>query len=302
MDFSNWRFRAHAMHSLMGEVKLSLSDAQEKTYKAYLDRANGNGKPLTEKQIITLGDLVDKKQRIENPRLSTGAKTYLKNLHSDIVLGRSNNIESKYLEKGISVEDKSILLYSTVTDDFFMKNEERKSNDYFTGCVDMWKNGGGVRDIKSSWSYETFPIHDTKIKLVYFTQLQTYMDLYEEEKAYLVYCLVNTPFHLIDKEIKGLDWKYGIMDGNGDIFKEHIPLVVEKVSNHIFSIDALKDYCHQSPNVCIEWFDNFKEVAPQNRVKEYVIDRDEKYINAMKKQVKIAREYLNELSINLMKW
>jgi len=42
--------------------------------------------------------------------------------------------------------------------------------------------------------------------------------------------LVDTPFNLINDEIKRLDWKYNITDMNGDVRDEFIADVVELVS------------------------------------------------------------------------
>ena len=96
-----------------------------------------------------------------NPRskketLSAGCKTYIKELVKEDLFNYKSTIDSKYLTKGIDMEDTSIDLYNEVHGTLYLKNTERLSNEFITGECDI-NAEDKIIDIKSSWSLETFP-------------------------------------------------------------------------------------------------------------------------------------------------
>lgn len=132
--------------------------------------------------------------------LSVGAKTYIKSLAKEFVYGFEENITSKYMDKGIQVEDKSIALYNRVFGTNYVKNTVRKTNAWLTGECDV-DTGAKIIDVKSPWSLATFPCfkedaHDKD----YEWQLRAYMMLWDYQKAELSYCMVSTPDELIRYE------------------------------------------------------------------------------------------------------
>ena len=132
--------------------------------------------------------------------LSVGAKTYIKKLAKEFVFGYTEQISSKYTDKGIQVENESIALYNRVFLTDYVKNEIRMDNEFLTGECDIY-TGKKIIDIKSSWSLGTFPCfkEDAEDKL-YEWQLRGYMMLWDCEEAELAYCMVNTPDDLIRYE------------------------------------------------------------------------------------------------------
>tara|TARA_R110000787_G_scaffold276419_1_gene385350 strand:- start:838 stop:1476 length:639 start_codon:yes stop_codon:yes gene_type:complete len=137
-----------------------------------------------------------------NPRkksetLSAGCKTYIKELVKEDLFGYKSMIDSKYLTKGIDLEDTSIDLYNEVHNTLYLKNTERLSNEFITGECDI-NTGDKIIDIKTSWSLETFPaaVDDINNK-DYEMQLRGYMWLYDKPKAELAYCMVSTPDYLL---------------------------------------------------------------------------------------------------------
>ena len=132
--------------------------------------------------------------------LSIGAKTAVEKLAKDFVYGFDRSISSKYMDKGIQVEDRSIELLNAVLFTSYTKNLERKSNDWITGECDIF-TGEKIIDIKSSWSLDTFPVLDTQGEdKTYEWQLRAYMWLWDVDHAAIAYCLVNTPENLIGYE------------------------------------------------------------------------------------------------------
>ena len=90
-----------------------------------------------------------------------------------------------------------------------VKNEEHFSNDYLTGTPDLILEDS-VRDIKCSWGVDTFPLLDEDIpNKDYYWQLMGYMALTGKRKAFLDYCLVDTPEHLIQRELDSMAYRVG---------------------------------------------------------------------------------------------
>lgn len=294
MDFSNYKFRAHSVGKIMGGVPKPLTFRQQETYDAYTLRKKGEGKSLSDNQLADWGDLHKKKNA--KSKLTDSAKKHLEKLFWEVLTGRSENIRAKYLDKGLRCEEKSFTLHSNVTNTLFLKNEERKENDYFSGECDNAQQKT-IRDIKTSWEYLTFPLTETSIKNSdYVWQLDVYMDLWGYKKSELIYCLVDTPFKLINDELRRLDWKHEIFTQDGIVTKEGIPLVVEAVCSHIYTNEGLEQFCQQSESVYIEWFHGiFKEIPEEIRVKIFKHDYCEKRNSQLKEMIVLAREYMNSL-------
>jgi len=147
----------------------------------------------------SLGDIMtDAKAKGET--LSAGAKTAIKKMAREAVYGFDSVVTSKYMTKGIEVEDRSIELLNSVLFRDFKKNTERKTNEWVTGECDIY-TPEIIYDIKSSWSLETFPVisEDGEDK-GYEWQARAYMWLWDVPEYAVAYCLVNTPENLIGYE------------------------------------------------------------------------------------------------------
>jgi hypothetical protein len=134
--------------------------------------------------------------------LSEGAKTYLRELAAEEIFGVRFSIDSKYLKKGIEVENDSIALLNSVRGTSLVKNTERRNNDYITGECDLYdaENKRG-HDLKSSWSIQTFPLlAKDAVDKGYEWQMRGYMMLWDAEEWSVDYALVDTPERLIGYE------------------------------------------------------------------------------------------------------
>lgn len=136
--------------------------------------------------------------------LSVGAKTAITKIAKEIIYGYDEQFSSKYTEKGTRVEDESIDLLGSVLLKSFVKNKERKTNDWITGEADIVTEDS-IIDIKSSWSLATFPVlADQGKDKGYEMQLRAYMWLWDKPKATIAYCLVSTPEDLMKWEEQSL--------------------------------------------------------------------------------------------------
>ena len=138
--------------------------------------------------------------------LSVGAKTEIEKLAKQTVYGYDEVISSKYMDKGIQVEDLSIELYNAVFFTNHVKNTERKTNEWITGECDIFAPGI-IKDIKSSWNLSTFPATAAAGRdKLYEWQGRAYMWLWDVDHFEIAYCLVNTPDDLIGYEDEKLHY------------------------------------------------------------------------------------------------
>lgn len=260
-DFTDYKFRCSSLGKLMVGVKPNLSEKQQaELIRLSTKQSDGS---ITEKQTITLGDLI--KKRDAKPELSATTISYLRELHVQEVFGKTTEIKSKYLDKGIQVEEQSLTMYSNMIGKPFYKHKERKDDDFITGEPDNAK--GIIRDIKSSWDISTFPMYEDGIKnQVYYWQLQGYMELFDVDDAELIYCLVDTPDLLIEDEQRRMSWKLGFID------------LPENLANEI------------------ERNMRFSDVPDELRCRVFPLKRDKKAMKQLQEQIKLCREYMNSLS------
>lgn len=260
--FDDYLFRCSELGKIMSGFKeKNLTDLQEKELKS-LEEKLFIGK-ITDKQIEKMNALTLKKN--EPIELSKGVKTHLENIHKSVIFNRSKRLTTKYLEKGIYVEEFSFSLLSNVDNTFYIKNKERLRNEFIQGEPDNTQEK--VRDIKSSWDWSTFPLHEEEIpNSDYDWQLRGYMALTGLEEAELIYCLVDTPEHIIQKEINSFCWKSGVEELSEELEKE--------IRSNL----------------------TFNDIPEKLRIKKFFIKRDLEKEQQIYKQVSLCRKYLNELN------
>jgi len=208
---------------------------------------------------------------------SETAKSYLLECYINHKYGRYKDISNKYMEKGTLAEEDSIDLYSIVKKQYFEKNKEKIENDYFIGTPDLYLGESVLKanliiDIKSSWSIFTF--YETMLKPLnkdYKYQLNAYMDLTGAKEARLVYCLVNTPIHLVEDEKKKTMWKMGIIDPDTD--------------------EAYLEACRR-----IELNAYYDDIPEEDRYVDFIIERNDTDIERMHNRIIEARNFLNQLN------
>ena len=150
--------------------------------------------------------------------LSKTCKTYIQELAIEHKYGIRKEFWSRYTDKGNEVEDEGIELVNDVLDlGFIYKNDENLTNDYLTGTPDVNTNEI-LLDVKCSWDATTFPFFETECpNKDYYYQLQGYMWLTGKDEALLCYCLVNTPFQIVEDEVRREHWKQGLIDESLDV-------------------------------------------------------------------------------------
>jgi len=288
MNFDNWTPHAHYMGLLMTNPK-GKSNLQKHDEAVVLRKQKKSEyDALANKETKTAGSLLSKvveldreierlKPLIDIPVLSETCKTKLKQIYTEETTGRKKMIQSKYLEKGLMVEEDSITAYSVYTGNFHKKNEVTENNGWVTGTMDFeWEDE--AIDTKSSWDIYTFDnARLSNINPIYEWQLHTYMWLYKKAKAKLVYCLINTPEHLIRAEEAKMMYS---LFGN-EMNMKHAP---------VYMLEAFEDAKREIRKNSI-----FDDLPLERKIKVFEIERVESKIELMKKRILECRWYLNNL-------
>lgn len=204
--------------------------------------------------------------RSKTETLSKTTKKYIQELALEDVYGIKKDFTNKYIQKGHEVERDGIELAEEQMDlGFLYKNEERYRNDYLSGIPDV-NTDKCLLDIKSSYDASTYPWFETEIPTkAYYYQLQGYMALTGKRKAYLCYCLLNTPLHMVEDEVRKAHWQNYLIDENEELRAE-----VEK--KHIVD-----------------------HIPANKRLKVFEVRYDKDVVKAIYDRVKECRVYYEEL-------
>lgn len=211
----------------------------------------------------------------EAGNLSATAKSHLIKVYMAEKYKRYYDIDTKYTKKGNGVEEDSITTLTLFTGKMLYKNEERLTNNYFTGLPDIYigesiTKAKFIFDIKSSWNMETF-LSNLKDDLNkdYYGQLQGYFDLTGASEGAIAYILSNTPDSILEGE------KYRVLK-NLDVVSEESPEAQKALAQLYLN--------HQ-----------FDDLDVSERVLLFPVKRDDEYIEKAKQKVLKAREYLQQI-------
>lgn len=189
--------------------------------------------------------------------LSKTTISYLDDWAKEQIYGRRKKIDSKYIEKGIIMEDAAIDFVSESYPEmpFLLKNKTDYKNEYMTGTPDIIIPGE-IIDIKCSWDCFTFPLFEQDIpEKNYYWQMQGYMTLVGRDRARVIYCLMDTPQEIVDREIR-------------------------------FNPDA---------EVEIIQYHSYRKIPVKYRIKEFLIYRNNEDIARIETRVQECREYITKL-------
>lgn len=221
----------------------------------------------------SLGKIMTGSRDKDDP-LGETCKSHLMECFISEMYGRKKDITSKYTEKGTLQEEESITLYSLVTSKFHKKNKETIENDYFIGTPDLFDgesihNATLVIDVKTSWDIFTFFEASFKpVNKMYEWQLQGYMDLTKAINAKLVYCLVDTPDHLINDAKRKLQYAMNVIDPDANP-------------------ELLKQFEQIEKNM------RFGDMPNKDKCISFSFKRDQKKIDDSKVKMELCRDFLN---------
>ena len=258
IDVNNILFRCSSLGYIMTEAKGSITEIQLAELKILEEKEN-----LTHAQSKKYAELIAK--RDAPPKLSDTTVVHLVDKYVSVKYGRETDIITKYTNKGLSVEEDSLTLYSRYKKRNYTKNQETLSNEFISGTPDVIKEH--IIDIKSSWDIFTFFRTKAKdINKMYYWQMQGYMALTGAKSATLAYCLTDTPDHMINDEKRRLLWKMGALTENDPLYIEG----AEKLEANL----------------------RYEDIPLEERIIEVEIERNEEDIHRIYQRVMQCREYM----------
>lgn len=245
--FKNYEFRPHMIGKLMVNSKAKspkqkYEDAKkllpelEAKYEA-MNKATKTADALDLRIFKTQGIIAQLEEKRHLPHLSDGVKTELSNIFVEAMYNRRDDVESKYLTKGLKLEEDAITQYSLLTGKYYEKNTERKSNGFLTGEIDF-KDEEAPMTLDTKVSWQIFQFQRSKVAPLiplYVWQARGYMWLWNMPKARVIHALLNTPEHLIVREEKKLLYNFV---GSEEDYKE---ACIELRKNHIYDDIPLKE-------------------------------------------------------------
>lgn len=216
----------------------------------------------------SLGSIMtDPRSKSEGP-IGETCKAELIKIYVEQVYGRSKEIASKYVEKGLAVEEDSITLLSQVKDKYLLKNIQRFSNDFITGEPDVLSP---LYDTKSCWDIHTFYAVKTKpLVKDYRYQMQGYCELTGASEGTVAFCLIDTPLGLIEDEKRKL------------FYKMQVPTMENP---------EYLEACEQ-----LEKEMTFGDIPKEERVHEVKVVHDPELIDRVYERIILCRKWLNEFA------
>jgi hypothetical protein len=252
----------------------------EKKYAELDERKRGmaTGKNLYEKiGKLRANEAICRANKDVEP-LSQTAKSYLARVYAEVKYGKRSIDQlkgNKYTEKGKLVEEDGIDLLCQVERRMLRKNDERLTNEWLTGELDLFE-GEHIRaaefiwDIKCPWSSDSFfSLIGQPLNSDYEWQLQGYFDLTGCQQGAVAYTLVSAPVSLILEEKRKLFYKL-------DAVTEEDPRFVEAAQELINNM-------------------TFDTIPAEHRVLRFPVQRDQNRIDKIHQKVEQCREYLVEL-------
>lgn len=195
--------------------------------------------------------------RSKSEPLSKTTIAYLEEWAKEQIYQRKKVIVSKYIDKGLAVENDAIEYLSVTFPDLplLIKNEKYFEDEWMTGTPDLILSDH-IIDIKSSWDCFTFPLFEQDLpEKDYYWQMQGYMHLTGRKKSKVIYILMDTPEEIVDKEVR-FD-----PDNEEEIRARH----------------------------------SYKSIPAKYRIKEFTVYRNQEDIEKIKARVEECRKYIETL-------
>lgn len=234
--------------------------------------------------------------------LSETCKTHLIDVYVDNTYNRFQEISVKQFEKGNEVEEDSITIISRLIKTFLRKNEERLKNEFIQGTPDLFigpeiRKADIIRDAKSSWdAYSFFRAIHKKLNPNYYWQGMGYMDLSGAKECSIDYCLNNTPYFLVEQELRRESYNHP--EGNTPTWIE-----LQMMANMVYDFNTFEKYITKRGLYAID--DNskyviagFVEIPLKERHFAFEFERNDQEIEKMHERVKECRKWMNENLFN----
>lgn len=213
-------------------------------------------------------------------------ETYIENKY-----GRSKDITSKYLERGIKGESAGINLFNELTGQKLVKNETKLSNKFLIGEPDLISEDS-IIDIKSSWDIYTFFNAKADFEPIYEWQLRGYMELFNKNKSILAYTLTDAHDDIILDELHKESYKWP--KGETPEWKE-----IEIVKNMIYDRENFKRWISYrnwkgEDEISKSLVRTFVHIEQKERLFIYTFERDKAKTELCYTRIEEARSFIKK--------
>lgn len=264
--------RSHNFSDIMGKLEVdefTQKDAERvKELESERDNgvnANGNKCKWTESKQAELKKLLEKKDA--TPELSKGAKTAIEKIFKETILNCNRMpLETLPIMKGLECEDLAIERLSRFIGTKLVKNMRVYKDEFGEGIPDCLIKGKVGFDTKVSFSYESFPMFESKLETDYYWQNVRYMMLTGVKEWYTVYSLENHPENVIKKLAKQMWYKAG---NEGEVSESFIK--------------EIKDYY------------NYNHLPDEQRLRFFKVELKDEDVQKVKKHYELANTYYQSL-------
>lgn len=239
------------------------------------------------KEIGELEILIPELEKVKDTiTLSETCKQYLSEWIIEKKYGREKEFTSRQTDKGNQTEQDGLQLIQDVIypNIFIPKNKIKLEDEFKTGEFDAIVNKV-VLDNKSPYTIFTFPFAlEVPKNKDYDAQMKVYIDLAGVELAKLCYTLNNTPFEIVDKELK--NWCYNNKI-DLDVMPEREAYGI--IKNHVYTREGLDIY-----KFVLGTYDtsDFIEIPKEKRLKAFDIEKDDEFIQRLHQRVIECRQWI----------
>lgn len=236
--------------------------------------------------------------RSKSETLSETTKTHLTDIVVYAKYNRHREIHAKQLDKGNETEEDSITVLSRLTKKFFKKNVEHLSNEFIKGTPDLFEGESiqkatHIRDTKSSWdAYSFFRAKHKDLEKNYYWQGQGYMWLTGAKHCSIDYVLNNTPWGLIESELRKESYNH---------FENDTPQWIEAqiIANHVYDEKTFMEYINfrgisERKEHVTTVIKGFVEIPLKDRHHNFEFERNESDLERLKNRIIQSREYIKE--------
>jgi len=239
----------------------------------------------------------------ERGELSETTKKHLIDVFVSAKYDRFTEIKGKFLDKGNETEEDSITTVSRITKTFFKKNVTNLKNEFLSGTPDLFlgedvHHAEIIRDTKSSWDVFTFNrAKGTELSDKYKWQGTGYMALTGANKCYIDYCLNNTPYSLVNKELY-----YESFNHSSSNTPAWIELQI--IANHTYDKKTFDEYIATRGidiNADVNSkavYAGFVEIPLQERHFAFEFKRNESDIEKLYNRIRACRTWMDENLFN----
>jgi hypothetical protein len=293
-------FRCSGLANLMTEPKSKTvyycagKEITTAKYNKFIDNAIANN------DFNALNHLSHQTIKPTETDLSDGVISHIVDAYTTKKFNRFEEMHSNILSKGNEVEEDSITMVSLMNKKFFKKNEDRISNGYIMGTPDLFEgpdinNATAIRDTKSAWSVFTFTRHKHKpLPKDYYWQGQGYMELTGAKVCHFDFCLINTPYHIVESEIYKQSYKCKDM-----VMPTWMELQI--IANHVYDKKTFDEYIHKRQLLTTNFdyetsmvYAGFVEIPMADRYYSIEIKHNQDDIDRLYKRIELCRQYIKD--------